>query len=336
MVNSLSFLQLTILSPWYIRAVDNSGGEELLAWASVSLYTCGLLQQATGAGDLTSWAMNDTLASAMGDFDSSPTTSLLSRSYPELSSFAFGPWLYNKAVAPYRNTLQSSTSGSFSPAEMRGLYHVISNSSLLAGSSLTSHDSDLPERCQSWASEVCFGGTGGGRSAGLDLSLATCGVIYLLQTCRENVSSTARDILHQAFCPLGAGSDPCLDFQTASQTLAVAYGHALSDYLAFLSSHFLNVFLEHKQLRLVEQRLQSQLALGFQAQAGSSFVPMTFYSGLLFSEWGTERSETNPLWTVYTCLQNRDMDNNMKLIGKVFLLSDLTILMFGAGRPSQS
>ena len=311
-------MQLTILSPWYIRAVSNSGGEELLALHSIYIYTSGLLQQATGAGDVAPWTLNNTLATAMGDFRSAPTSSLLASSYPELATFAFGTWLYNQSAAQYSETLQNATSpsGSFSPAEMRALYSALSNASLLGGSSLTSHDSQLSKTCRLWASEICPGSDGAGRRASLDLSLAACGVIYLIHSCAENVSSQARDLLHQAFCPLGTASDVCLDFQTVSQTVAAAYTHALSDYFAFLSSHFFNVFLVHKQLKLVESRSQNQLALGFQAQAAASFIPTTFYNGLLLSEWGSEGRETDPLWTVYTCLQNRDMDNNMKLIGE--------------------
>ncbi|GFR95720.1 hypothetical protein ElyMa_002701000 [Elysia marginata] len=299
---------LTIISPWYAQIVGNMGGEELLAWHSVSLYISGLLQQATGDMS-TPWNLNNTLAILMGDFLSPPTTSLLKNSHSELATFAFGPWLYNQTAAPYSDILQNFT---ITAAEMRALYSVLGNASLLGGLSLTSHDSHLFRRCSLWANELCH--VGGARRASLNLSLAACGVIYLIHTCGENVSLQAREVLQEAFCPMGIGSDPCLNFLGGSSTISDAYAHAFSDYFTFLSSYFLNVFLEQKQLRLVESRPQNQLALGFQIQVDSSFVPSTFYNGLILSEWGTERGEIDPLWTVYTCLQNRDMDNNMKLI----------------------
>ncbi|RUS81184.1 hypothetical protein EGW08_011049 [Elysia chlorotica] len=297
---------LTILSPWYIRALSKSGGEELLALQSVALYTSGLLQQAIGVGDSAPWTMNNTLAAAMGDFRSSPSSSSLANSYPELATFAFGPWLYNQSTPQYVDNLQNTT---FSSAEMRGLYSVLTNSSLLGGSFLRLNDAQLSTRCRLWARDICSG-----QRASLDLSLAACGVIYLIHTCGENVSSQARELLHQAFCWQGSGSDTCLDFTTAPETLAAAYTHALAGYFAFLSNHFFNVFLVHRQLRLVESRPQNQLALGFEAHAAASFLPTTFYSGLLLSEWGADGTEADPLWKVYTCLQHRDMDNNMKLI----------------------
>ncbi|GFO41384.1 hypothetical protein PoB_006788900, partial [Plakobranchus ocellatus] len=309
---------LTILSPWYLRTVGSSGGEEMLAWSSVVLYTANLLQQALPNEDSQSWTLNDTLALAMGDFRSSPSASLLTKSYPELSSFAFGPWLYNQTGVSYKETFQDPTirAENFSSAEMRALYLVLSNASSLGGSALTSYDTDLQKRCQIWAQEICSGAVGGAsdRRASLDLSLAACGVIYLLHSCRDNVSSQAIELFHNTFCPFGTGSDSCLDFRTVTQTLANAYGHALSDYVAYLSNHFLNVFLEHKQLGLVESRAQKQLALGFETPSANNFILKTFYCGLLFCDWGQQGLNDEPSMKVFTCLQNRDMDNNMKLI----------------------
>ncbi|XP_059163689.1 uncharacterized protein LOC131946779, partial [Physella acuta] len=293
---------LTIISPWYLQTIGLAGDEQTLVWSDVTLYILhylglyGLISRDEG---VVSYNSNITI---LGSYD--PSTSVQT---PPLANFSFGSW-FASSNSSYRSAVErDKRSQPFSFAEVTALYRVFANATLLGGKALTLPNVTLQASCQQWASEICSSG----HTKLKTLSPLDCGVIYLFQKCPEvNLSSQARDILQRAFCP--AGEDACLNLTGSSDDVLAAYKNVLHDFLLHVSGAVTEKVLAARELQLVITRSQSQLALGFDVPGDEVIAPQ-HRAGLLHSKWAQGPDQVDAEWTMATCLQQKDMNNNMKV-----------------------
>ncbi|CAG5131498.1 unnamed protein product, partial [Candidula unifasciata] len=294
---------LTVLSPWYLQTVGQHGGEEALSWIQIPKYLNSYLLAAGFMYRRDSDIFNQNI-SVLGNFISESTVF----SAEPMANFSFGTWLHFSSNS-YRSAIVDNRNGQdFILSEVKSLYKVLTNLTLLGGQALQRPDKKLQQDCKQWAQELCSSVQS---VIKLTLGISECGVIYILSNCQNNVSSYALSVLQQIFCP-SSDINACLNLTALSGDLLLMYENAIFDFIQYLSNITLRGFLSSRQLSLVISRNQSQLALGHNISGDDVFQAWR-QVGLLQSKWLGDTSEQSPLWRVYTCLEKRNMNNNMKV-----------------------
>lgn len=295
------------MSPWYLQTVGQHGGEESFSWTFIPRYTKGYLRT---AGLLYKEHHDNFFSqnvSILGRYASGSTAAL----GQTLANFSFGAWL-EKSRSDYRSTIRKLRSGEdFTLSEMKGLYSVLTNVTLLSGLALSHPDRNLRKNCTLWAESMCRPIA---QRSKVNVGMPECGVIYILRKCQSNVSSDVVSALQQTFCPFN-NAEICFNFTGLPEELLLAYQNAVSDFIWHLSSLVLDNILLSRDLSLVISRNQSELALGYNV-SGDDVVRGYRVAGLLQSSWIGDTSDRRSLWKTYTCLEDRNMNNNMKVKGK--------------------
>ncbi|XP_067681607.1 uncharacterized protein [Haliotis asinina] len=233
----------------------------------------------------------------------------------DLNDLSFGVWIRKNDTAYKSAILTERGQRSFTEGEMVGIYNL-----LVTPSMLKNGNSSYSE-CLSWASHVACASSG---SDAVNPNVS-CGIISLLKTytlgsvsCFQNFSAQIQQFLCSQQTP-----NHCFVLPSNIQ-LSTAYVEAIT---AFILSHIAAFVHEAAivslQNDLVTTRNQSELAFGYVRKGPdntSIFVPGVFSdpwsslgSSLGPSQGSSEgsRSELSSFWTLATCLQDRDIDNNM-------------------------
>lgn len=308
--NTQCFHQLTVVSPWYLQAVGQHGGEEALSWTLIPSYLNSYLLAAGLLYTHEGYNVFNPNISVLGNFVNESTVYLAE----PLANFSFGTWLHFSPNV-YRSAIEASRTGhDFILSEVKSLYRVLTNLTLLGGQALQQPDKSLQQDCRQWAQDLCSSVES---VIKLTLGISECGVIYILSNCQNNVSSYTLNVLQQIFCP-PSEINACLNLTSLSGELLLMYEKAIFEFIRHLSSIVLHGFLSSRDLSLVVSRNQSQLALGYEP-SGDEVFPGGRQAGLLQASWLGDTSDRSLLWKVYTCLEKRNMNNNMKVKGQLFL-----------------
>lgn len=233
-----------------------------------------------------------------------------------LANISFGVWL-RSSNATYASAIRANRTTSFTAAEVGGLYKVLVNASLLGSGVLVlgPEGVSLYSNCRSWARAVCLGQTVPARFA--NLSLQSCGIVHLLYEC--DAGSAKFPEVRQSFASAFCTHDGvwCLDLNSTDSALLAVYIEALSDFvLLHLVKCVHDVALIQNDKDLLMTRSQKDLALGYMevndvvGSGVNHHVP-----GLLSESWVKSEVSSGALWVASTCLQDRDMNNNMKIKG---------------------
>jgi hypothetical protein len=146
-----------------------------------------------------------------------------------------------------------------------------------------------------------------------------CGLVHFLQSCTSSSIVKypfAKSNFTSFFCddedsPSGA----CLHMTSLPDDVISAYFEALND---FVLSHLLGVIYDYlvtqRRQGLVVTRTQRELAVGYYVTDFDQSV--VHVQGVLQEDWLTTSTKRGALWRVTTCLEERSMDNNMKVRGK--------------------
>ena len=301
---------MTVLNPWYLQRVGNIGGESLLSAQQLPANLRSILVNASLATESSSQselAFRQNI-SVLGE-PPSPSTPGTSTSPPTplLNNISFGAWLDQHGLKFKSDLFSGRNHTSFSSYELKGIYRALTNLTLLGGASLETVNAQLTRECQGFSSRLCSNQSVSIPYSELPTRWKECGVIHVMLLCR-NFSSKVTEFLQPSFCP--APSEECFNLTHGSSTLAETYVHSLSEFVQSLLLSFQPVSSED----LLIQTIQSDLALGFSPSSHGSGEEV---HGLLTSFWLTDYQLTEPpFWTVFTCLKDREMDNNLKLKGR--------------------
>ncbi|XP_071081026.1 uncharacterized protein [Haliotis cracherodii] len=228
----------------------------------------------------------------------------------DLNELSFGVWIRKNDTSYKSVILTEIGQSSFTEEELVGLYNLLTSPSLLSGNS--SHT-----ECLSWASQIgCAFGVPDGVNSNVE-----CGIIPLLNvfssgsvSCFQNFSAQIQHFLCSQQNPSHCFVLPT-DIQASTAYVEAIAAFILSNIAAFVHE----AAIVSLQNDLVTTRNQSELAFGYFREGQDKttiFVPGVFSdpwsslgSGLGPSEGS--RSELSSVWTLATCLQDRDTDNNM-------------------------
>lgn len=305
--------QITLLNTEYLHKVYKRGGDtdyllsKVPAFLETNLRVSGLYVAKTFSSNISALGCLDDVC----DNNHADLSELL-------SNVSFGQWLRTVDTNYSSFILNGRNPSSFTVAETGGVYRALLNTTVL-GSDLTSKGADgvaLNAQCREWARSVCFGGLSVQVSSA---NSSVCGIAHLFRECGPdsvvNVS-VVREMMLSAFCPKD-GSMWCLDLAAFDDQTLSAYFAALRD---FVMIHLLKVIhhyvLAQGNRDLVMTRSQSDLALGYNVTDDvDSANAWRHVQGLLAEGWVKSASSEGVMWRVDTCLQDRDMNNNMKVRG---------------------
>ncbi|KAK7504314.1 hypothetical protein BaRGS_00004618, partial [Batillaria attramentaria] len=300
---------VTVLNTEYLREVYKRGGDTdyLLSKLTSSLRSILHSHSLYSAKVLTS------NISALGCLDAVCDTNHGDLS-PLLNNVSFGHWL-RRVDANYSTVImENGTRESFNASEIGGVYKALLNVSVL-GSELTSQGVDgvtLNSQCLLWARSVCSQLPVPASPASSD----TCGIVHLLRECGPDSVKLrgVRDMLDAAFCPQD-GDMWCLDLTSLHDSVVSAYFEAFRDFVLVQLVKVVHQYVLVQGNRdLVVTRPQSDLALGYNVTDDvHSPVVWRHVQGVLAEDWVKSEDSEGVLWRVDTCLQDRDMDNNMKI-----------------------
>ena len=336
--------QLTVLSPWYLQMAGKLGGEEVFAQYLVpeyirsSLVVNGLIFDPATSSHVNSNSVTPSRElifrgniSQMGDFLGTPSTSR-----PGIADVSLAAWLnLDSTVGPVYAAQLASLRGNltFTAAETSGVYRLLTNVTLFGGHGLQTSDTQTIFRCMASATRLCNDtyyqdeATGPGDVPENDVYLynvSNCGVVYIFQKCQSSyLTSQSLDVLQESFC---ASNDACLNFTDAPGSLQEVYFNMLQSFIKDMSGTAMDRFRSSASQDIVIAKAQIDLALGY--RVFSDKVKDTHFSfsntghlteevpGFLSESWllGQHRvtdKDINPVWSMYTCLRNRDMNNNM-------------------------
>ncbi|XP_055880714.1 uncharacterized protein LOC106051934 isoform X3 [Biomphalaria glabrata] len=292
--------QLSIINTWYLQMVGLAGGENSLAWSYVPKYTSEFLRHFGFIYTDEDVIIYNSNVSILGSISSATPPEF----QPPWSHFFFGSWLNGSSSSSKSTLLSERKDQSFTILEITALYKVFSNVTLLGGQALALPNVTLQAICDHWAENICSSYYVKLKGVGVP----ECGIYYVLKRCQDmNITSQAREILQKAFCP--PGEDGCLNFTGAPDDLLPAYRSVIFDFLLFLSEVVLESVKSSRDMSPVVTRNQSELALGYNITV-DSVIGVLRVPGVLQMKW---KDGTRPLWNVLTCLDDRDMNNNMVL-----------------------
>ncbi|XP_035829286.1 uncharacterized protein LOC101864114 [Aplysia californica] len=302
---------IAVLSPWYLQQSGRVGGEVELGWSLMPRYVRSALVQSSLAFETSSSSPTEFVfrpnITQLGDFNDAGLSS-----DANLTFISFSAWL-NSNGSQFKDAMsQARNNSAFTASELKAVYRVLTSARLLGGRALQQEDTHAIHLCEEWAAHLCSDDPGSTPTGGKEPDLSECGVMYIFHKCHENISSQVREILQQTFCV--SGSEECLNFSDASQPLQEAYFLTLSGFTQHVSTFVLTRQKSLMQTDLVVTRNQTELALGYDVTGSNMAASPARVEGFLTSHWMIDsQNDVTPLWTVYTCLKERDMDYNMKV-----------------------
>ncbi|XP_041351938.1 uncharacterized protein LOC121370637 [Gigantopelta aegis] len=303
--------QLTLVNPEFLKQTTYAGGEQLFvisqmpAVVSKSLTFMGI--NVHGPDTRTIEVVGCLNSICDNHWSSSSSLSMNS----DLNWLSFGLWLRLNDTA-YKTVILTDRQGaSFSQTQMLGLFDVLLQRQLLHGGLLFSEQ----ERCQKWSQYVACASTDSfsWQSASFTDYETKCGIVPLLQEYRKRGTSCLANLTTVLNTFLCKEDTRCFNI-TGDSELSSAYVRSIAD---FVLNH-LGVFVHNKIFLkdrggLVTTRNQSDFALGYYIE-NDSLTPV-FVHGVLSDHWTGASGLDNPVWKMATCLENRNIDNNMAVRG---------------------
>ena len=300
------------MNPHFIEQTTLAGGEQLFVISKIppvvnnSLTLMGIQVQGTDTQTV------EVTGCLNVDCDNQWASSGSLTTNSDLSTLSYGQWLRVNDTA-FKTVILADRQGvSFSHTQMLGLFHMLVQGELLHGKLLPSQQ----KMCQTWSQYVACASTDPPSWAPAPLTNyeTQCGVVPLLREFQARGTSCLANfttVLNYFLCKeVGR----CFSMSGDSDLLS-AYVESVAEFVASHLAVFVHdkVFLEERD-GLVTTRNQSEFALGYYVQNDSS--ASVFVHGVLTDPWTGSREMASPVWRMATCLEGRNIDNNMAVRGK--------------------
>lgn len=246
--------------------------------------------------------------------------------------FSFGGWIAENNTS-YKDVILRFLNGAkFSDIQMRGIYTLLSDRAGLGVSKDHFQDETLLELCKTlpyltvdlinsmntkFQYEITISNyTLDNTSVSFYiLRDKTCGLLAYLRYYSSISWILLAGYMEQLLCQ---NTDSCFKFQGPKE-LVTAYLQAIREYILnhlTIFVHFLA--FENDKNDIIIRNAQTQIALGYLSHVHTYNTGTDYFiNGVLTNRADAiEFSNMRPVYTVSTCLENRDVNNNFKIIGK--------------------